>query len=194
MLTLSLLSSSSDQNKDEQIEDDQSGKTSYENDASTSLISKGAHVEGTFDSKNVNLRVEGSIHGDISTDRRVVVAEGAEVRGTINAQTIRLAGYVEGHVLASEELVLRPSAEVHATLEAEVLEIQPGADFTGEVPEVKSFVPDSANPSLDRSELVSAARASEDNSVQKVQEDPKSADAASADPPPADAAGGPVGS
>lgn len=165
MLTLSLFSSSSEQNEE----------TSLENDVSTSLISRGANIEGTFDSKDVNVRVEGSVHGDISTDRRVVVAEGAEVRGTINARTVRLAGYVEGHVVATEELVLCPSAEVEATLEAEVLEIQAGADFSGEIPETKSFIPDSANPSLDRSDLISAANASENNTVHD-QEEAESAD------------------
>lgn len=103
--------------------------------APTSVVSEGAKIEGTLEFSDVNLRIEGVVHGDITTDGRVIVAEGAEVEGTINAHTIRLAGYVEGHLRADDELVLGPTSEVHATIEADVLEIQPGADFSGEVPE-----------------------------------------------------------
>lgn len=159
MLTLSLFSSS---DRDEEPSSD-------ETDVSTSLISRGANIEGTLDFTDVNLRIEGHVDGDISTDRRVVVAEGAEVRGTINAQTVRVAGYMEGHVIATEMLVLTSSAEVRATLEAETLEIQPGADFSGDVPEAKPFIPDSANPSLDPSELASAANGAQDDSAQEAQ-------------------------
>jgi cytoskeletal protein CcmA (bactofilin family) len=159
MLTLSLFSSSNGEE----------AASSDETDVSTSLISRGANIEGTLDFADVNLRIEGHVHGDISTDRRVVVAEGAEVHGTINAQTVRVAGYMEGHIVATEMLVLSPSAEVHATLEAETLEIQAGADYSGDVPETKPFIPDSANPSLDPSDLASAANGSQDNTAQEPQ-------------------------
>jgi cytoskeletal protein CcmA (bactofilin family) len=156
MLALSLFSSSS---RDRDRKKENSSDTGpSEDEVSTSIISQGANIEGTLDFTSVNVRIEGTVHGDISTDERVVVAEGAEVQGTINARTVRLAGYIEGHVLATEQLVLCPTSEVHATLEADVLEIQPGADFSGEVPEAKSFVPDAAEPAssaLDSTELIS---------------------------------------
>jgi cytoskeletal protein CcmA (bactofilin family) len=134
----------------------------------TSIVSEGATIEGILEFSSVDLRIEGTVHGDITTDGRVVVSKGAEVQGTINARTIQIAGGVEGHIQAQEELVLCPPSEVHATLEAEVLEIQPGADFSGEVPDQKDvdlkekeevpsesdvdipdFVPESAHPELD---------------------------------------------
>lgn len=100
----------------------------------TSIVSEGATIEGVLEFSSVDLRIEGTVYGDITTDGRVVVSKGAKVEGTINARTIQIAGGVEGHIQAEEELVLCPPSEVHATLEADVLEIQPGADFSGEVP------------------------------------------------------------
>lgn len=102
-------------------------------DPQTTLISEGASIEGFFDLGSVNLRVEGRVKGDIDTEGRVVVAEGAEVVGTIDAQSVRLGGYTEGEVYAEEGIVLTPSAKVHAVLEADVLEIEAGADFSGSV-------------------------------------------------------------
>lgn len=159
MLALSLFSSDS--------ADDAS--SAEEDSTSASIISKGANIEGTLDFTSVNLCIEGTVHGDISTDGRVVVAEGAEVLGTINAQTIRVAGYVEGHILASERLVICTSSEVHATLEADTLEIQPGADFAGEVPETEEFVPQMENlsaPAVDSEEMLSEANLSQSEPAQ----------------------------
>lgn len=108
--------------------------SSPQNEDSISIVSDGAKIEGHLEFSSVNLRIEGTVHGDITTDGRVIVSEGAEVHGTIDAHTIRLAGYVEGHLQAENELVLCTPSEVHATLNADILEIQPGADFSGEVP------------------------------------------------------------
>lgn len=116
-------------------ESEQNSPVPPRDSTSTSIVSDGAKIEGTVDLVSVDLRVEGTVHGDISTDGRVVVAEGADVEGTIKAHSIRVGGHVKGDMQAEETLVLAPSADVHATLEAEILEIQPGADFRGEVPD-----------------------------------------------------------
>lgn len=99
----------------------------------TTVVSEGASIHGLFNLGAVNLRIAGSVKGDIVTNGRVVVAETAMVEGTIEAESIRLEGHIEGEVHAAEEIVLCPSSEVRATLDAEVLEIQPGADFIGSV-------------------------------------------------------------
>lgn len=166
MFILSLFSSEPPDQGEEEV--------ATEEPASSSIISRGANIEGILDLTSVNLSIEGTVHGDISTDGRVVVAEGAEVKGTINAETIRVAGYVEGHVLARETLVLCPTAEVHATLEADVLEIQPGADFTGDVPETQQFVPDTSESSpstLDSTELLSEPVPAENETAGNVSEE-----------------------
>ena len=160
MLALSLFSSSSRDRKTKKQDSSKKESPARNDEVSTSIISEGANIEGVLDFNSVNVRIEGVVHGDISTDERVVVAEGAEVQGTINARTVRLAGYVDGHVLATDQLVLCPTSEVHATLEADVLEIQPGADFSGEVPETKPFVPDAEEPAsstIDSTELISVS-------------------------------------
>ena len=146
MLALSLFSSSSDA-PDASSESDTPGAT-----ASTSIISEGADIEGTLEFTDADLHIEGTVHGDISTDGRVVVAEGAEVQGTIHAHTVQLAGYVEGHVEADGELVLHPTSEVHATLEADVLEVKPGADFSGQVPDDEAL-PTPTSPSVSNATL-----------------------------------------
>lgn len=170
MLALSLFSSSSRDRKNK-TKDSSKESPARDDEVSTSIISEGANIEGVLDFNSVNLRIEGTVHGDISTDERVVVAEGAEVQGTINARTVRLAGYVDGHVLATEQLVLCPTSEVHATLEADVLEIQPGADFSGEVPD-EDEIPTPASPSMSPDSLGTPDRASSAESSRAPSGDP----------------------
>jgi len=155
MLALSLFSSSSRDAKAEDRPDEDTASPPSKDEVSTSIISEGATIEGILDFHAVNLRIEGTVHGDISTDGRVVVAEGAEVQGTINARTVRLAGTVDGHVLATEKLVLAPTSKVQATLEADILEVQPGADFSGEVPAKTSFVVEEDASAPDSTDLIS---------------------------------------
>ncbi len=143
--------------------------TSPQDDDSMSMLSNGARIEGTLEFSSVDLRIEGTVHGDISTDGRVVVSEGAEVKGTIDAHTIRLSGYVEGHLQAENELVLCPPSEVHATINADTLEIQPGADFTGEVPDGEKSIGDvseSVGPEQNGADLSSEVNASENGSAE----------------------------
>lgn len=147
------------------------GDASSSEKESISIVSDGAKIEGTLEFSSVNLRIEGTVHGDISTDGRVVVSEGAEVRGTINAHTIQLAGYVEGNLKAENELVLCPPSEVHATLNADILEIQPGADFSGDVPNEEESTGDDTDasvPDQNGTDLSSTVNASENGSAEVV--------------------------
>jgi len=165
MLALSLFSSSSrpSNRKESSDSDEQMPSSSSDGEVSTSILSTGAHIEGVLNFRSANLRIEGTVHGEISTDERVVVAEGAEVQGTINARTVRLAGTVEGHVLATEKLVLAPTSTVRATLEADILEVQPGADFSGEVPKPTAFVAEEDSPASFRSTPLSSGPSSPQN-------------------------------
>jgi len=164
MLALSLFSSSSSNGRDR--DRDENDTTSQE-PSSTSIISEGAEIEGILQFTDADLHIEGTVHGDISTDGRVVVSKGAEVQGTIHAHTIQLAGTVEGHVRAEDQLVLRPESHVDATLEAEVLEIEPGADFSGEVPgEDQGPTPESPSASsstLDSEQIIPVPESAPEN-------------------------------
>ena len=136
--------------------------TSSDPSSDPTIISDGASIEGEFELGSVDLRIEGHIKGDIDTDGRVIVAEGAEFEGTIHAGSVHLGGHIKGDVHAEEKIVLSPSAEVHAILEADVLEIEAGADFSGTVVGEKpaSTILDSDSSDLDSLEYVPVPRSS----------------------------------
>ena len=61
----------------------------------TTIISNGVKIDGKLTSSG-NIRVEGEIQGDISSQRNVVVGERGKVNGQINADTITIGGKVSG--------------------------------------------------------------------------------------------------
>ena len=106
--------------------------TSFEESQSdeTTIISNGVKIDGKLTSSG-NIRVEGEIEGDISSQRNVVVGEGGKVSGQINADSITIGGKVSGTVRAKEKLVLDPNGYIKGDIFTKILVIEAGARFDG---------------------------------------------------------------
>ncbi len=96
----------------------------------TTIISNGVKIDGKLTSSG-NIRVEGEIQGDISSQRNVVVGERGKVNGQINADTITIGGKVSGTVRANEKLVLDPNGYLKGDIFTKILVIEAGARFDG---------------------------------------------------------------
>jgi len=96
----------------------------------TTIISNGVKIDGKLTSSG-NIRVEGEIHGDISSQKNVVVGEGGKVNGQINADSITIGGKVSGTVRANEKLVLDPKGYLKGDIFTKILVIEAGARFDG---------------------------------------------------------------
>ncbi len=96
----------------------------------TTIISNGVKIDGKLTSSG-NIRVEGEIQGDISSQRNVVVGERGKVSGQINADTITIGGKVSGTVRANEKLVLDPNGYLKGDIFTKILVIEAGARFDG---------------------------------------------------------------
>jgi len=96
----------------------------------TTIISNGVKIDGKLTSSG-NIRVEGEIKGDISSQKNVVVGEGGIVNGQINADSITIGGKVSGTVKANEKLVLDPKGYLKGDLFTKILVIEEGARFDG---------------------------------------------------------------
>ena len=105
----------------------------------TTIISNGVKIDGKLTSSG-NIRVEGEIRGDISSQRNVVVGEGGKVSGQINADSITIGGKVSGTVKANEKLKLDPNGYLKGDIFTKILVIEAGARFDG-----KSKMGDSAD-------------------------------------------------
>jgi len=96
----------------------------------TTIISNGVKIDGKLTSGG-NIRVEGEIQGDISSQKNIVVGEGGKVNGQINADSITIGGKVSGTVKAKEKLILDPKGYLKGDIFTKILVVEEGARFDG---------------------------------------------------------------
>lgn len=94
------------------------------------IISNGVKIEGKVNSTG-NLRVDGSLQGDLTANGNVTVGEQGEINGGIVARIVTIGGKVVGKVDAKEKLVLEAKCVLKGDINTKVLVIVAGAKFDG---------------------------------------------------------------
>lgn len=94
------------------------------------LVGSGARFEGLVCCPRA-ARIEGELVGDVLANDRIEIAEGARVRGRIEARDIVIAGHFEGELFARQAIELLPSARVEGDLRARELTAHEGCSVSG---------------------------------------------------------------
>jgi cytoskeletal protein CcmA (bactofilin family) len=97
----------------------------------TTIISAGTTLKGDISSKN-DLRIDGTIIGNISSTAKIVIGSSGVVEGDLNGNQADVVGKVSGNIRAKELLQLRGDAVVNGNLYAGKLQIEPTATFNGQ--------------------------------------------------------------
>lgn len=97
----------------------------------TTLIGAGTTLKGDI-SSNSDLRIDGTIIGNISSTAKVVVGANGVVEGDITGNQADIIGKVTGNVKAKDLLQLRGDSLVNGNLYAGKLQVEPSATFNGQ--------------------------------------------------------------
>lgn len=87
-------------------------------------------IEGSIKAKG-NLRIDGTLKGDLECQGRVVIGASGSVHGEIRCENAEIEGSIKANVVVSELLSLKATAKVHGDIVTKKLAIEPGASFTG---------------------------------------------------------------
>ena len=98
---------------------------------SATLISAGTVLKGNVKSGN-DLRIDGTIHGNVSSEAKVVVGPSGFVEGDIEGVQTDIAGRLVGNATAGETVQLRTTANVQGNITTPNLQIDAGAVFNGQ--------------------------------------------------------------
>ena len=98
---------------------------------SASLIGAGTSLKGDITS-NGDLRIDGSLTGNIHCTAKVVIGANGVVEGDINGQQADIMGKVSGTIKVKDLLQLKGGSVVNGNLQAAKLQIEPSASFNGE--------------------------------------------------------------
>ena len=94
----------------------------------SSVISADLEVVGDLKSAG-DVQIDGRIKGDVRS-RSVIVSAGANIEGSIFAESVQISGRVKGQIEAPKVAMFK-SAEVFGDILHETLEIESGAQFQG---------------------------------------------------------------
>lgn len=97
----------------------------------TTLISAGTTIKGDI-SSNSDLRIDGTIIGNISSNSKIVVGSSGVVEGDIFGNTADIVGKTSGTIRIKDLLQLRGDCVVNGNIFAGKLQVEPTATFNGQ--------------------------------------------------------------
>jgi cytoskeletal protein CcmA (bactofilin family) len=96
----------------------------------TTIIGAGTIINGDI-SSNGDIRIDGTLIGNLSSKAKVLIGQEGIVEGDINGQQADIMGKVTGMLKIKELLQLKGKCNVNGELFAGKLEVEPTATFNG---------------------------------------------------------------
>lgn len=94
------------------------------------VLSSGTVLTGNLVTQE-DIRIDGVIEGNIISQGKIIIGNNGHVSGDVECLNIDLLGKVTGNVICSDTIVLRATANLIGDVTTQVIEIEPGARFTG---------------------------------------------------------------
>ena len=94
------------------------------------LIGYGTEIHGDITCGG-DLRIDGTLVGNISAKGKVVIGETGRIKGEITCKNTDISGAVDGKIIVTELLSLKSTSKVVGDMSTDRLAIEPGSRFTG---------------------------------------------------------------
>jgi cytoskeletal protein CcmA (bactofilin family) len=103
------------------------------NEPKITRIAEGTTVKGEISVPGGKLRLEGEIHGNVTSAESLEIAQKGKLRGDVqSANDIDLQGAVEGNI-KTKKLTIRPTGVLTGNLEVDHFIMEEGGRILGEV-------------------------------------------------------------
>ncbi|HEX2533931.1 MAG TPA: polymer-forming cytoskeletal protein, partial [Chitinophagaceae bacterium] len=99
---------------------------------SATLISAGTTLTGDVHSEN-DLRIDGTVYGNVTSTSKIIIGPTGIIEGNIDGQQADITGKVTGNIAVRELLQLRGQCDVQGNIHAAKLQVDPTAQFNGQV-------------------------------------------------------------
>ncbi|MBW2578928.1 MAG: polymer-forming cytoskeletal protein [Deltaproteobacteria bacterium] len=109
-----------------------SSSTSSTSGGLTAFIDQGSEFEGKLSFRDT-VRIDGTFHGEITSENTLIVGESGEIDAEIRSKTVVVSGKVHGNVIAEAKVVLHKSARVEGDIQTPSIVVEEGAMITGKI-------------------------------------------------------------
>ena len=97
----------------------------------TTIINAGTVLKGDIKSNN-DIRIDGTIIGNIFCQSKIVIGVNGDVQGDIEGNQADVVGKVTGNIKTKDLLQLRGECQINGDVQAGKLQIEPTATFNGQ--------------------------------------------------------------
>lgn len=94
------------------------------------VVGANVRLQGILKDTN-DISVYGVVDGEVVSEKMVIVADSASVKGPISADVVTVAGNVKGSIEAKTKLEILASGKVSGSVSSQTLIIHAGANFNG---------------------------------------------------------------
>lgn len=93
-------------------------------------LTAGSKIIGTVIADS-DIRIDGTIEGDLQCSGKVVIGEKGVLKGTVNCQNAEILGVVDGKIEVKQTLALRATSNIIGEVKTQTLIVEPNAVFNG---------------------------------------------------------------
>lgn len=94
------------------------------------VIGEGTVIVGDLKS-NGDLRIDGIVEGNISTQAKCVLGASGKITGNIQSKSCDLSGTVNGDVVVGELLLIKSTGKINGDIRTAKLVVENGGEFNG---------------------------------------------------------------
>jgi cytoskeletal protein CcmA (bactofilin family) len=93
-------------------------------------LTSGSKIIGTVITDS-DMRVDGTIEGDVKCSGKMVIGEQGLVKGTVECQSAEIMGTLDGKINVKYTLALRATSRLKGEINTQTLMVEPNAIFNG---------------------------------------------------------------
>ena len=93
-------------------------------------LTSGSKIIGTIITDS-DIRVDGTIEGDVKCSGKMVIGEQGLVKGTVECQSAEIMGTLDGKINVKYTLALRATSRLKGEINTQTLMVEPNAVFNG---------------------------------------------------------------
>lgn len=117
------------------------------------VIVEGSKVIGDMITES-NLRIDGVVEGNVTVAAKIVIGKSGQINGNLTCGDADIEGSVEGMIKVEGLLSLRSSAKIIGEITTSKLQVEEGANFSGNCTMSNAGSKTSARPAIQPEENV----------------------------------------